>query len=100
VQESKEKEALDTPGGADLMKRLGGPAGLPFFAFLDSNGGMIVNSMRPRENGTKGENIGHPYEPEEVDWFMTMVRRAAPGITGNETAALEHWLRNQKQRDK
>ena len=31
------------------MTRLGGPAGLPFFAFLDGQGALIVNSMRPGE---------------------------------------------------
>jgi hypothetical protein len=96
VQESKDKQELNTPGGEELMKQLGGPAGLPFFAFLDSHGSMIVNSIRQEDNGKKAENIGHPYQPEEVDWFLTMLHRAVPGMTGSESTDLEHWLRNQK----
>ena len=95
VQEAKEKQSLNTPGGDALLKRVGGPAGLPFFAFMDSEGGVIVNSMGPVGNGKQPENIGHPYQPQEVDWFLTMVHKAVPQITSGESAILEHWLRNQ-----
>jgi len=80
-----------------LLKRFGGPAGLPFYAFVDTRGDVIVNSMRPGDNGKKPENIGHPDKPEEVDWFLAMVRKAAPQSTPEESAVLEHWLRNQKK---
>ena len=79
------------------MKRLGGPAGLPFYAFLDAKGDMIVNSLRDGNDGKKPENIGHPDKPEEVDWFLAMVHKAVPNITDEEAATLEHWLRNQKK---
>ena len=97
VQETKEKNDLNTPGGDDLMKRLGGPAGLPFFAFMDARGAMLVNSMRPGDNGKKPENIGHPAQPEEVDWFLVMLHKAVPQMTSEESATLERWLRNQKR---
>ena len=97
VQEAKEKEKLNTPGGEELLKRVGGPSGLPFFAFLDAGGETIVNSMRPGDNGKGAQNIGHPDSREEVDWFLTMVHKAAPKITVEESATLEHWLRNQKK---
>jgi hypothetical protein len=96
VQESEKNKALETPGGEDLMKDLGGPSGLPFHAFLDEKGKLIVNSMRPVE-GKKAENIGHPDKPEEVDWFMTMLGKAAPKMTKDEAGTLEKWLRNQKK---
>ena len=91
------KKSLDTPGGDELMKRLGGPAGLPFFAFLDGQGALLVNSIRPGENGKPGGNIGHPFEPVEVDWFLKMLRKGAPGMTPEETAVLEKYLRAQKK---
>jgi len=96
VQESAGKKALETPGGDELLKSLGGPSGLPFFAFLDQKGTMIVNSLRP-VGGKPAENIGHPAEPEEVDWFMTMLSKAAPSMTHEESGTLEKWLRNQKK---
>lgn len=76
------------------MKRLGGPAGLPFMAFLDDHGAMIVNSLAPGKDGKPG-NIGHPSEPSEVDWFMAMVAKAAPAISRDEAAVLENYLRHQ-----
>ena len=97
VQETKEKASLNTPGGAELLKRMGGDGSLPYFAFLDAHGETIVNSNRPGDNGKPAENIGHPGEPQEVDWFLSMVRKAAPQITTDEFAALEHYLRNQKK---
>jgi hypothetical protein len=97
VQESAGKKALETPGGDEFLKALGGPAGLPYFAFLDLKGALIVNSMRPGDVGKPGENIGHPDRPEEVDWFMAMVRKAAPRMTREEAGTLEKWLRNQKR---
>jgi hypothetical protein len=96
VQESQPKKALETPGGEELLKALGGPSGLPFFAFLDEKGTPIVNSLRPGENGKPAENIGHPDKPEEVDWFLAMVGKAAPRISREEAGTLEKWLRNQK----
>jgi hypothetical protein len=98
VQESEEKKALNTPGGDELAARWGGgKAGLPFIAFADGKGELIVNSLRVPEDGTKGGNIGHPWEPHEVDWFLFMLRKAAPKMTPGETATIEKWLRAQKK---
>jgi len=97
VEESEGKKALETPGGDEFLKAVGGPSGLPFFAFLDAKGALIVNSMRPGQGGKPAENIGHPDRPEEVDWFMTMLGKAAPPMTREEAATLEKWLRNQKK---
>lgn len=97
VEEQGAKKSLNTPGGDVLMTRLGGPAGLPFFAFLDGQGALIVNSIRPGEGGKPGGNIGHPFEPFEVDWFLTMLGKAVPDMASQETGTLEKWLRAQKK---
>lgn len=95
VQEQKEKSVLNTPGGPELMKRLGGPAGLPFFAVLKSDGMMAANSLRPDKTG-KGVNIGFPVDPAEVDWFVAMLSKAAPDMTAQELAAISRGLRTKK----
>ena len=41
-------------------------------------------------------NIGYPAEPEEIDWFMAMLRKGAPAMTIGESAAVEQWLRKNK----
>ena len=98
VQEAAEKKSLETPGGEELLARLGGSgAGVPFLAFLDGNGALIVNSIEPARGGNAGGNIGHPYEPHEVDWFMAMLSKAAPGMTADERGTIEKGLRAQKK---
>ncbi len=99
VEEQGQKKALNTPGGDALFARFGGPDGLPFFAFLDGNGDVIVNSKRPAKDAkdVKGGNIGHPFQPHEIDWFMVMLSKAAPRMTEDERATIEKWLRTQKK---
>jgi hypothetical protein len=92
VQERGDKQALNNPGGDALLKRVGGDGGLPYFAFLNSGGELIVNSTEPGKG-----NIGHPSEPHEVDWFLAMLRKAATGISADEVAPLEKYLRAQKK---
>ncbi len=93
VQEQDAKKDLDNPGAEAVMAKYGGEkAGLPFIVFLNEKGEMVVNSLRPRSG-----NIGHPMEPYEVDWFLAMVKKAAPAMTADEAKVLENWLRAQKK---
>jgi len=95
VQENEKNKALENSGGDTLLAKLGGPSGLPYSAFLDVHGGLIINSKRPSNIGG-GENIGFPVQPEEVDWFVKMMRKAAPQITSDDLKTIEDTLRNQK----
>ena len=52
--------------------------------------------MAPGENG-KLSNIGHPVQPEEVDGFMAMLKKAVPAMTPEEAATFEKHLRNRKK---
>jgi hypothetical protein len=97
VQEHGDKKSLDNPGADELMKRLGSDGGLPFFAFLSPSGEVLADSNEPPKDGKKGGNIGHPAQPHEIDWFLVMVHKAAPGITAEEIAPLEKYLREQKK---
>ena len=95
VQEHKEKAQLDNPGAQELMKSLGGQGGLPFFAFLDGDGKPIVTSNRPPE-GQKGDtNIGFPGEPQEIAWFLTMMRKVVPSLSAGQVQVLEDQIHRQ-----
>jgi len=83
VQENEKNKALENPGADSLLKKLGGPDGLPYSAFLDAHGDMIVNSKR------EGANIGFPAQPSEVDWFLQMMRKAAPSISQQDLKIIE-----------
>ena len=95
VQEHGDKKVLENPGGNETMKQVaGGEAGLPFFAFLNEKGGVIVTTIRPGDAQAEKGNIGCPNKPWEIDWFMTMLRKAAPRMTAEETGVLEKSLRS------
>lgn len=91
---------LESPGGQALAVKLGGAdaksryIGLPFIVFLDAAGKPIVNSNRPVQGQHGGVGIGYPSEPEEIDWFMVMLKKAVPSITADESHTIEAWLRN------
>jgi hypothetical protein len=92
VDEQKDSKFPDSPGAKELEKRLGGPSGLPFFAFLTPKGDVIVNSIAPKTG-----NIGHPAEPHEIDYFLEMLKKAAPQMKDEERAEIEKTLRAQKR---
>ena len=96
VQENEKNKALENPGAEAVMKRLGGPAGLPYSAFLDKDGKLLVNSMRPSGSGA-GENIGFPSQAQEVDWFVAMMKKAAPRMAKDDLKMLEASLRTPKK---
>lgn len=96
VQENEKNKALENPGAETLMKRLGGPAGLPYSAFLDKDGKLLVNSMQPSGSGA-GENIGFPSQAQEVDWFVAMMQKAAPRMAKDDLKLLEAGLRTPKK---
>jgi YVTN family beta-propeller protein len=93
VQEQADKTALNHPGGEEILARVGGKnSGLPYFVFLDARGALIVNSTLPPDGKRGGSNIGHPVQPEEIDWFMAMLRKAVPALKEDEARALRDWL--------
>jgi thiol-disulfide isomerase/thioredoxin len=91
VQENDKNKALENPGADALLKDLGGPAGLPYSAFLDSTGRLIVNSM------LSGENIGYPGEPKEIEYFVQMMKKAAPTMSVDDLRTIEMALRSFKR---
>jgi len=97
VQENEKNKALENAGADAWLKKVGGPEGLPFSAFLDGKGTLIVNSKRPSKTGSGGGNIGHPVAPEEIDWFITMMKKAAPKIAAEDLKVIETALHAQKK---
>jgi len=95
VSENEKNKALENAGGDAVERRLGGPAGLPFSAFLDAKGNLIINSKKP--DGADGQNIGHPFEPAEVDFFVAMMRKASPKMAEADLNTIESALRSQKK---
>jgi hypothetical protein len=80
-----------------VLTKLGGPAGLPYYAFLDAQGGLIINSKKPSPGKRDGENIGYPGDPAEVDWFVQMMQKAAPKMSAEDLKIIESALRSPKK---
>ncbi len=93
VQEKLGKHPeLETPGAEKLLEWFGGTESVPFIVFVDANGKGIVTSNRPVAGKSQGDNIGYPDAPEEIDWFMTMLKKGVPTISTEEAKTLERWL--------
>jgi len=87
-----DKRHTNTPGAEKLQTLLGGKdVGVPFIVLLDANGSLITNSLRPTSNG-KSDNIGYPDASYEIDWFMEMLKKAAPALAPQDTAIIRGWL--------
>lgn len=100
VHESEGKKNLENPGGIDYLNANGGEnKGLPFFYFSDPKGKLIVNSIRPATGADKGGNVGCPYEPEEVAWWLACLRKAAPKISDGEIATVKSHFEALKKAD-
>ncbi|MBS1721597.1 MAG: thioredoxin family protein [Armatimonadetes bacterium] len=97
VLESPEKKSEENPGGDEWLKKTGGEnGGIPFIALFDGNGKMLVNSNRPADPkvaNDKGGNTGYPAAPEEIGWFMSMLKNSAKNVTAAERATIEKVLR-------
>jgi hypothetical protein len=82
-------DANTNPGASVYEGKYGPTRGVPFHAFITPDGKKIVDS---NENGN-GNNIGYPAAPNEIVWFISMVKKAAPKISPDEVDAIEKKLK-------
>jgi hypothetical protein len=84
----------NTPGGVAFEDSVGGQgAGWPFLVILNASGQPLIDSNRPDAKSRSGKsNIGYPAAPEEVDWFITMLRRTAPALSQHDLSTIHAWL--------
>jgi thiol:disulfide interchange protein len=89
VREAGGKEALEHPGGAELMTEWGGAkSGLPFYVFLDAAGAKVADSNAMPD----GSNIGYPVTAVEIARFMGLLDRTAPRLTPVDRATVLAYL--------
>lgn len=90
----KDAKHANTPGGVEFENSVGGSdAGWPFLVILNASGRPIVDSDRPDAQAKSGKsNIGYPVAPEEIDWFVEMLRRGAPSLNAEDLSRVHAWL--------
>ena len=88
-ESAKDTRHANLPGGVDLERTLGGAkAGWPYIVMLNDKGKLLASSIRPGKDG----NIGYPATPDEIGWFVTMLRTAAPALTPQDLHTVQAWL--------
>jgi thiol:disulfide interchange protein len=68
---------------ADMASAKVKASGIPWFAFFDADGKILVTSTN--ENGA---NTGFPHAKEEVEWFGVMLTKARVHLTPNDQHTL------------
>jgi len=88
-EQKNDKRHANIPGGPELQTSLGGgKAGFPYLVMLDASGAPLANSIAPKTG-----NIGYPDSAQEIDWFMEMLKKAAPSLSADEMKTVKKWLR-------
>lgn len=89
VMESPNKKNLENPGAdALLAKYKGDRGGIPFWYIIDPKGNLIADSREDKPDGTKGGNVGCPAQPNEVAYFIKVLK-ASSSLNQDELAAIE-----------
>ena len=82
VQLDQEKvEGTKAFRGANALDR---SAGIPWYAAMDATGKVVATSDAKVDG-----NIGYPASPEEIVWFMEVLKRGAPGMDTASLATVE-----------
>ena len=74
--------------GKALREKLAGTpnsGGVPWFAFVDGDGKVLVNALSPKGN------VGYPYTGEEMGYFVGLLR-SVPQLSASEIAVMEREL--------
>ncbi|TWR31387.1 DUF255 domain-containing protein [Mucilaginibacter pallidiroseus] len=91
VMERPDKKDLENPGALEVMTKLKGEkSGLPYWAVLDAKGNKLGDSqVRPAGASldTYGENVGCPASPEEVAFFVNILKSTSK-LNDNQAAAI------------
>jgi thiol-disulfide isomerase/thioredoxin len=78
--EHGDKEALNNPGADELMDRLGGGTGIPFYAVLDATGRLVAS------------DTGYPSDSASMESFLQLIARGAPRMSPEAHLTLSTYL--------
>jgi thiol-disulfide isomerase/thioredoxin len=91
VMESKGKENLENPGGAEmLLKYNGKDHGIPYWLIFDKEGQLLFDSQKRTtepDGKVTGSNIGCPASKAEVDYFITVLTKTT-SLTTSQLAII------------
>lgn len=74
-------DVVENPGGQKLYDKYAPePGGVPVWVILSADGKVLADSFAEGKDKKK-ENVGFPYEPNEVEHYMKALRAALPTMT-------------------
>jgi hypothetical protein len=79
-------DVVKNPGGKGVYEQYGPQRGVPAWTILDAGRKVLADSMRDKEN------VGFPYEPQEVAHFFDALGKSSPGLGDEELKVLRDRL--------
>lgn len=94
VDETDNKKNLENPGAAALrIKYHGDQQGIPYWFILDKNGKLLADSRIHSETGElTGNNVGCPAQPDEVAYFIRVLKNTSHLSDGQLKLIRERFL--------
>lgn len=78
VLESDNKKNLENPGAEEMLNEYHGKdQGIPFWLIFDKNGKLLADSRIPNPDGSGGSNTGCPAQPDEVAYFIKVLKNTS-----------------------
>jgi hypothetical protein len=79
-------DLVKNPGGEKLFKEYGPQRGVPAWTILGADRKVLADSMREKQN------VGYPYEPQEVEHFLAAIKKARPKLEAEDLKVLSERL--------
>ena len=80
-------DIVKNPGGKEMYEKYGTQRGVPAWTVLDANEKVLADS------GDGKENVGLPYEPNEIEHYVAVLEKTCPQITQDEIEVLTKKLK-------
>ena len=78
VYEDASNKKLETPGALEfLTKYKGEKLGLPYWVIFDAKGNLAGEAKMPTGPGEDEKSTGCPATPEEIDYFIDVLKKTA-----------------------
>jgi hypothetical protein len=79
-------DVVKNAGGEKAYEKYGPQRGVPAWTILSADQKVLVDSMRDKQN------VGFPYEPQEVAHFFDALKKSCPGLSEEELKVLKDRL--------
>ncbi|MBS1736136.1 MAG: thioredoxin family protein [Bacteroidetes bacterium] len=95
VDESKDKKNLENEGANEMRTAWHGDnQGIPYWVILDNEGKVLADSRLVGADGKPGNSVGCPAQPEEVDYFLSVLKKTTSASMAQLELVKQRFLKN------